>query len=46
MTPNTSDRPEAMRNRNIAVVSPLRNWAAIRETVMASARSPRYVGAY
>src|SRR5262252_8733909 len=26
MTPNTSDSPEAMRNRNIAVVSPPRNW--------------------
>ena len=26
MTPNTSDSPEAIRNRNIAVVKPLMNW--------------------
>ena len=26
MTPNTSDSPEAIKNRNIAVVRPPMNW--------------------
>src|SRR5690349_19759447 len=32
MTPNTSDRPEAIRNRNIAVVRPPRNCPNRSET--------------
>src|ERR1044071_10319081 len=31
MTPNTSDSPEAIRNRNIAAVSPPRNWLNRKE---------------
>src|ERR1051325_10829028 len=32
MTPNTNDRPDAMRNKNIAVVSPPRNWPNRKES--------------
>src|SRR5690348_1917306 len=36
MTPNTSDRPDAMRNKNIAVVSPPRNWPNKKDDCMDS----------
>src|SRR5690242_19542347 len=42
MTPNTSDSPEAIRNRNIAVVSPPMNWLNRNEAATAiSLRSLR-----
>src|SRR5579872_5660910 len=40
MTPNTSDSPEAMRNRNIAVVRPPRNWPNRSDTDTIGQTSP------
>jgi hypothetical protein len=42
MTPNTSDSPEAIRNRNIAVVSPPINWLNKNEAATAL-QSPMFV---
>ena len=35
MTPNTSDRPEAIRNKNIAAVSPPMNWLNRKDGLIA-----------
>src|SRR5205085_12513364 len=41
MTPNTSDSPEAIRNRNIAAVSPPRNWLNRKDGSIAARRPQR-----
>ena len=40
MTPNTSDSPEAIRNRNIAAVSPPMNWLNRRRAPLTAGPSP------
>ena len=44
-TPKISDRPDAMRNRNIAVVRPERSWPS-RKTGSSSSDMPRVPGAW